>query len=156
MAKATPAKKTTARKAVEAVKAKHAVPAAATASAKPKSRPAVKLPDPRPTKVAAEVERTRKLHERRDPAERKEQLMVVLGKQINKGMVGLKRAAIAEAANVSTGLVTKYLGSVADTEKLAMELAHKAGNHKAIAKCVKDGYPLANLPRNVQAKLKAL
>ncbi len=143
MAKATPAKKTTARKAVEAVAAKRS-------PTKQASRDILKGAAP----VAAE--RTRKLHERRDPAERKEQLMVVLGKQINKGMSGLKRAAIAEAANVSTGLVTKYLGSVADTEKLAMELAHKAGNHKAIAKCVKDGYPLANLPRAVQAKLKAL
>lgn len=143
MAKATPAKKSAARKAVAPVAAKRAAPA-------------VKLPDPRPPKVEAEVQRTRKLHERRNPAERMEQLRGVLGKQINKGMAGLKRAAIAEAAGVSTGLITKYFGSVEATEKLAMELAHKAGNHKAIARCVKDGYPMENLPRSVQAKVKAL
>jgi len=146
-----PAKKLTAKPPLPVSKTAEAL--AATASAAKQA--AAVLPKPA-RKTAATG---RKQHVRMVPAERKTLLLaaalkVATGKG---GIAGLTRATIAKAANVTDGLVNRYLGNRGDMERAVSLAAVESKVVKVVAEGIGRGVlTQTDMPRNLWREARAL
>ena len=93
---------------------------------------------------------------RMSPEKRKEMLDAVISKMLKvSGVLSLTREGVAAAAGVSSGLIHRYYTNVAGMRKEAVVMAANAGDIETVQRAIDAGFPKSELPRKVQAQLKA-
>lgn len=89
---------------------------------------------------------------RLDPADREAEILAkALSLAASKGYAKVTREQIAAAAGCSTGLVSRYFGTMTNLRRTLMRKAIERGLARVVAQGLADGNPLA---RKAPAELK--